>query len=224
MRIAPVGPRRAARGLGVTAAAVLGLALVAAPSVAQPVAQPVAQSVAQGASESGVGDIAAISRPAQPAATPHTVLTCSAKTVKPITFDPPLTQRAQSVTTRGAISLLNCTSPDNSHPRPRSGQLTFEGSGLATCTGVKNATGSGTITWKDAQGTKLGTSTVRPNLNAIDSYNPGNALLFGEITAGMLKGTRTSGRAIPTTDISKCSTTGLTGVEGAGTMDFITVG
>ncbi len=40
----------------------------------------------------------------------------------------------------------------------------------------------------------------------------------------MLKGTRTSGRAIPTTDISKCSTTGLTGVEGAGTMDFITVG
>lgn len=211
MKIATVSPRCAARGLGVTTAAVLGLALAAAPSVAQ------------GASEGGAGDIAAVSRPAQPAAAPHTVLTCSAKTAKPITFDPPLTQRARSVTTRGTISLLNCTSPDNSHPRPRSGQLVFEGSGLATCTGVKKATGSGTITWKDAKGVKLGTSTLRPNLDAIDSYNPGDALLFGEITDGMLKGARTSGRAIPTTDISTCSTTGLTSVEGTGTMDVIMV-
>ncbi|WP_433498343.1 hypothetical protein ACQP1K_26205 [Sphaerimonospora sp. CA-214678] len=203
-----VGPRHAARGLGVTAAAVLGLTLAAAPSVAQ------------GAAEGDAGAVTAITRPA---ASPHTVLTCSAKTAKPITFDPPLTQRAQQATFRGTISLINCTSPDNSHPRPRSGQLTFEGGGLATCTGVEKATGSGTITWKDANGVKLGTSTLRPNLNAIDSYNPGNAVLFGEITGGMLKGTRTSGRAIPTSDISKCATTGLTGVEGAGTMDFITV-
>lgn len=119
------------------------------------------------------------------------------------------------------ITLTNCTSPDNSHLRLRSGQLTLQGSGLATCTSVQNATGSGKITWKDEQGAAVGASSLRPNLNAIDNFNPTDVMLFGEITDGKMKGARTTGRAIPTTDISKCFTTGLKSVEGAGTVNFI---
>ncbi|WP_055504507.1 hypothetical protein [Nonomuraea pusilla] len=198
------------RALGLGAAAVLSLAVAAAPSAAQ------------GASADAVRAAGPATHPAQPARAPHPVLTCKAGTAAPITFTPQLGQQAASVTVSGALSLTGCTSPDNSRPRLRSGKLTFTGSALASCTGIKSATGSGKIVWKDAQGVVLGTSTVVPNLAGIDSYNPGDVLLFGEITDGVMKGVRTAGNATPTTDISQCSAKGLSGIEGSGTVSFIT--
>ncbi|MER7500623.1 hypothetical protein AB0L05_12630 [Nonomuraea pusilla] len=203
------------RALGLGAAAVLSLAVAAAPSAAQPASADAVRAARPAAHPA---------QPAQPARVPHPVLTCKAGTATPITFTPQLGQQAATVTVSGALSLTGCTSPDNSRPRLRSGKLTFTGSALASCTGIKNATGTGKIVWRDAEGVVLGSSTVVPNLAGIDSYNPGDVLLFGEITEGVMKGVRTAGNATPTTDISQCSAKGLGGIEGSGTVSFITAG
>ncbi|WP_067186167.1 hypothetical protein [Microtetraspora niveoalba] len=201
-------------GLAVAGAAVLGLALVAAPAVAV------------GASGNGARAAAPNASPSPGGPSVRTVLTCAAATAdaKPITFTPPVGQQTATVKATGTLKLTGCTSPDNSFPNLRSAKVTIQGSGQVSCTGVEKVTGTGTITWSDAQGKEVGTSTIVPNVDQVNSYNPGDMLLFGEITSGKLKGTRTMGKATPTSDISQCSTKGIGSVTGSGTVSFIAVG
>ncbi|MBP2704522.1 hypothetical protein JOL79_11925 [Microbispora sp. RL4-1S] len=210
MNVPPARPH-VSRGLGAAAVAVLGVALVVAPSTA----------------EGAPGRASAAGRPvADPSpgqAGGHTVLTCAAATAPSITFDPPVAQASHTVTAKGALTLTGCTSPDGSFPKLSTGKVTLQGSGPVSCTGVQNVTGTGTITWKDAQGQTLGTSTIRPNLDAIPSFNPGDMLLVGEVTEGKMKGKRIAGKATPTSDISQCSSKGLGGVQGSGGVAFIAV-
>ncbi|GIH61498.1 hypothetical protein [Microbispora siamensis] len=200
-------------GVGAAAAAVAGLALVVAPTVAQ------GASGGTGTSTRPVADPS----PKQPGG--HTVLTCAMSTssAQPITADPAVGKEARTVTAKGTLTLTNCASPDSSFPNIRSGTATLQGSGQASCTGIQNVTGTGTVTWKDAQGQTLGTSTIRPNMDGIASYNPGDMMLVGEVTEGKLKGKRIAGKAAPTSDIGQCSTKGVSSVQASGTVAFIAV-
>ncbi|TQS26124.1 hypothetical protein [Microbispora sp. KK1-11] len=199
-------------GVAAAAAAVAGLALVVAPTVAQ------------GASSGGGQSTRPVADPSPKQPGGHTVLTCAVSTNgQPITADPAVGKDARTVSANGALTLTNCASPDGSFPNIRSGTATFKGTGQASCTGVQNVAGTGTITWKDAQGQTLGTSTVRPNLDGINAYNPGDMMLVGEVTEGKLKGKRIAGKAAPTSDISQCSSKGVSSVQGSGTVAFIAV-
>ncbi|MFF4778743.1 hypothetical protein [Microtetraspora fusca] len=201
-------------GLAAAAAAVLGLALVAAPSLAEGMSGGAAKPAAPVAAPS----------PSQPGG--HTVLTCTMATAgaQPITFDPPVSQEVRTVNVRGTLTLTNCASPDSSFPNLHSGTVTMQGSGQLSCGGgAQNVTGTGSITWSDAQGKSLGTSTIRPNLNAINSYNAGDMLLIGEVTDGKMKGKRIAGNAVPTSDISQCSGKGVSSLQGNGSVAFIAV-
>ncbi|MGI5160815.1 hypothetical protein [Microbispora sp. CA-102843] len=199
-------------GVGTAAAAVAGLALVVAPTVAQG---------ASGGTSANARPVADPS-PKQPGG--HTVLTCAVSTDgQPITADPAVGKETRTVTAKGSVTFTNCTSPDGSFPNIRSGTATLKGTGQASCTGIQNVTGTGTITWKDGQGQTLGTSTVRPNLDGINSYNPGDMMLVGEVTEGKLKGKRIAGKAAPTSDISQCSSKGVSSAQGSGSAAFIAV-
>ncbi|MFF3666012.1 hypothetical protein [Microtetraspora malaysiensis] len=201
-------------GLAAAAAAVLGMALVAAPSVAEGMSSGAAKPATPVAAPS----------PSQPGG--HTVLTCTISTNsgQPITFNPPVSQEARTVTVKGPLTLTNCASPDNSFPNLRSGKITIQGSGQLSCVGgAQNVTGTGTITWSDAKGQALGTSTIRPNLNAMNSYNAGDMLLIGEVTEGKMKGKRIAGNATPTSDISQCSSKGVSSLQAGGTVAFVAV-
>lgn len=200
-------------GLGAAGAAMLGLALAVAPSVAE------------GASGGTGANTRPVADPSPSQAGGHTVLTCAVSTGsgQSITADPAVGKEARTVTARGVLTLTNCASPDGSFPNIRSGTATLQGSAQASCTGVQNVTGTGTIAWKDAQGQALGTSTVRPNLDAVNAYNPGDMMLVGEVTDGKMKGKRIAGKASPTSDVSQCSTKGVSSVQGTGTVAFIAV-
>ncbi|WP_432930440.1 hypothetical protein ACQPZZ_08320 [Microbispora sp. CA-135349] len=201
-----------AAGLGAAAAGVLGLALTIVPSVAE------------GASGGSGASTRPVAEPSPKQAGGHTVLTCAVGTDgQPITADPAVGKDTRTVTAKGALTLTGCASPDGSFPNIRSGTATLQGSAQASCTGVQNVTGTGTITWKDAQGQTLGTSTVRPDLDAINAYNPGDMMLVGEVTEGRMKGKRIAGKAAPTSDVSQCSSKGVSSVQGSGTVAFIAV-
>ncbi|WP_405395471.1 hypothetical protein [Microbispora hainanensis] len=197
-------------GVG-AAAGVVGLALTVLPSVAQ------------GTSGGGSQNTRPVADPSPKQPGGHTVLTCAVSTSGPITADPAVGKEARAVTAKGAVALTGCASPDGSFPNIRSGTATFKGTGQASCTGVQNVAGTGTLTWKDAQGKTLGTSTVHPNLDGIASYNPGDMMLVGEVTEGKLKGKRIAGKAAPTSDISQCSSKGVSSAQGSGTVAFIAV-
>ncbi|WP_182906173.1 hypothetical protein [Microbispora sp. H13382] len=199
-------------GLGAAGAAVLGLALTVVPSVAE-------GASGGGARTRPVADPS----PKQPGG--HTVLTCAVSTGggQPITSDPAVGKEARTVTAKGVLTLTGCASPDGSFPNIRSGTATLQGSAQASCTGVQNVTGTGIISWKDGQGQSLGSSTIRPNLDAINAYNPGDMMLVGEVTDGKMKGRRIAGKAAPTSDVSQCSSKGVSSVQGSGTVAFITV-
>ncbi len=199
-------------GLGAAGVAVLGLALSVVPSVAQ------------GASGGERTRPVVNPSPKQPGG--HTVLTCAMSTgsAEPITAEPAVGKEARTVSARGVLTLTGCASPDGSFPNIRSGKVTLQGSAQASCTGVQNVTGTGTVTWKDAQGQTLGTSTIRPNMDGIPSYNPGDMMLVGEVVEGKLKGKRIAGKAVPTSDIGQCSAKGVSSVQGTGSVAFIAVG
>jgi hypothetical protein len=198
-------------GLGAAGLAVLGLALSVVPSVAQ------------GASGGERTRPVVNPSPKQPGG--HTVLTCAMSTgsAEPITAEPAVGKEARTVSARGVLTLTGCASPDGSFPNIRSGKVTLQGSAQASCTGVQNVTGTGTVTWKDAQGQTLGTSTIRPNMDGIPSYNPGDMMLVGEVVEGKLKGKRIAGKAVPTSDIGQCSAKGMSSVQGTGSVAFIAV-
>ncbi|MEU7877091.1 hypothetical protein [Microbispora bryophytorum] len=202
-----------AGGLAAAAAGVVALALTVVPSVAE------------GASGGAGARTRPVADPSPKQQGGHTVLTCAMSTsgAQPITADPAVGKEARAVTAKGVLTLTGCASPDKSFPNIRSGTVTLQGSAQASCTGLQNVTGTGTVTWKDAQGQKLGTSTIRPNMDGIASYNPGDMMLVGEVTQGKLKGKRIAGKAAPTSDIGQCSTKGVSSVQGSGTVAFIAV-
>jgi hypothetical protein len=152
----------------------------------------------------------------------RTALSCHVATAAghPITFSPALTTRARRTRVTGTFHLTGCTSPDRSQPRLHTGDLTINATSRASCGGGSAVSGSGTLTWHDRAGRRLGGSTLRPASTSVSGYNPGDALLSGTVTRGILDAARVSGSATPTSDITACVTTGLRTLTGAGTVRF----
>ncbi|WKU42774.1 hypothetical protein Q3V23_01065 [Streptomyces sp. VNUA116] len=150
-------------------------------------------------------------------------LTCAVSTLPdhPVTFAPPLSQIPRTVTVSGAMAFTDCAAHDSSVARVRSGLFTFRGSAQAVCTGAQAVAGRGRVTWYDAGGRTVGSSTLQPSLHHITSYNPGDALLGGTVARGTLAGARVSGSATPTSDVSGCVLGGLRTLHGRGTVAFL---
>ncbi|RLU87480.1 hypothetical protein CTZ27_22900 [Streptomyces griseocarneus] len=151
-----------------------------------------------------------------------TALTCGARTDpgQPITLTPPLSMRRRAVTASGTFHLTDCSSPDRTQSRLRSGRFSFHGTGQADCTGIYGVRGSATITWYDRSGRRAGTSTLRPDNRPVNTYNPADALLTGTVVRGVLAGARVTGSAVPTSDVTQCATTGLRALNGWGKVTF----
>ncbi|MCK2220340.1 hypothetical protein MF672_042045 [Actinomadura sp. ATCC 31491] len=157
------------------------------------------------------------------AAVPQDTLTCRVGTSpgRPVTFTPAVGFLPRPVTAKAALVLTGCAGT-GAAAGLRSGRMTVHGTGRAFCTGVQDVHGKGRITWYDAAGRPAGVSALRPAVNQVQSYNPGDMLLGGTIAKGPLAGARVSGTATPTTDVSGCVARGLTAVEGTGTITFTT--
>ncbi|MGI5170351.1 hypothetical protein ACQEU3_38965 [Spirillospora sp. CA-253888] len=149
-------------------------------------------------------------------------LVCDAATPpgRPVTFAPPVGLLPRRTAVTGTARLGNCSSPDGTHRRVHHGVLTGHATAVASCTKARDITGQGEITWYDAAGDRLGTTTVRPARRQILSYNPGDALLVGTAVSGPLAGKRIRGSATPTSDVSRCAVTGLHAVHGKGKASF----
>ncbi|MGW0484087.1 hypothetical protein [Nonomuraea sp. NPDC003214] len=169
---------------------------------------------------------------ATPQVAAHTgqkLVTCTVSTTpgRPITLDPPVSMTVRRITARATLALTHCTSPNGAHARLRSGWLTAHGTGLGSCTNVDDISATGRITWYDADKRPAGTSVIKPDHSAIEaarsvkSYNPGDMLLGGKVTKGRLAGASVAGSAIPTSDITTCTTTGIAAVTGTGKISFI---
>ncbi|MCC3766356.1 hypothetical protein [Streptomyces sp. UNOC14_S4] len=167
--------------------------------------------------------IAATTAGSAPVRAVGVALTCGARTDpgQPVTLTPPLSMRQRTVTASGTFHLTDCFSPDRTQTRLRSGRLSFHGTGQANCTSTSGVRGSATITWYDGAGRKVGTSTLRPGTRQVNSYNPADALLSGTVVHGALAGARVTGSAVPTSDVTQCSTTGLRAVNGWGKVTFV---
>ncbi|MFH8574094.1 hypothetical protein [Streptomyces sp. NPDC017993] len=153
---------------------------------------------------------------------PPTILSCRAATPlgRPLTFTPALTLRQRTTRITATLRLTGCTTPNGPHPQLRSATLTLEGTARAGCSGASAPDGSAKITWYDAQGHRAGTSVVQPARRSVTSYNPGDALLGGTVTKGPLHGTRMTGTATPTSDVSGCAVRGLHSLHATGTLKF----
>ncbi|MFF5973999.1 hypothetical protein ACFY7C_20970 [Streptomyces sp. NPDC012769] len=161
---------------------------------------------------------------AAPANARSAALTCRVSTSadRPITFTPPLTLRQRSTRITATLRLTGCTDAHGKRvARLHSGTLTTQGTAQAGCTSARDIKGSATITWYDAAGRKTDTSTIQGARRAVSSYNPGDALLGGKVTAGALQGTTLSGTATPTSDVSSCTGRGLHSLRAAGKLKFL---
>ena len=175
---------------------------------------------------------AALTAPATASATPNTTaaaangsrlaLSCQAATRAghPISFSPALTLQQRPTRITATLRLTGCSASSGPARQLRSGTFTLQGTAQAGCAGASGVHGSGSITWYDAKGNRAGTSAIRPTRRSVTSYNPGNALLDGAVTSGPLNGTRITGSATPTNDVSGCIVGGLRTLSAAGTLKF----
>ncbi|WP_406503316.1 hypothetical protein [Streptomyces sp. NBC_00212] len=172
---------------------------------------------------------AALTAPATASATPNTTtvaanssrlaLSCKAatRTGHPIGFSPALTLQQHPTRITATLHLTGCS---GANQQLRSATFTIQGTAQAGCSGTSGVHGSGSITWYDADGHRTGTSTIHPTRRSTTGYNPGNALLEGTVTSGPLNGSRITGSATPTSDVSGCAVTGLRTLSAAGTLKF----
>ncbi|UBU08692.1 hypothetical protein [Nonomuraea gerenzanensis] len=160
--------------------------------------------------------------PASAATVQQTLLTCQVATTpdRPITFNPPVRLLPRTVTAQAGIVLTGCVSSASSAAHLRSGTMTVHSTGRASCAGVRDVHGKGTITWYGADGRQAGVSTVRPSVEKVAGYNPGDMLLGGRISKGTLAGARLTGTATPTSNVNSCATKGLGTVHGVGRITF----
>ncbi|TDE48013.1 hypothetical protein E1295_21825 [Nonomuraea mesophila] len=156
------------------------------------------------------------------AAPQETLLTCQVATTaeRPITFNPPVKFLPHAVTAQAGLALTGCTASSPSATGIRSGVMTVRSTGRASCAGVQDIHGKGTITWYGADGRRIGTSTLRPSVQKLTGYNPGDMLLSGRVSKGRLAGSKVTGTATPTSNVSTCATKGLTTIHGKGTITF----
>ncbi|MBG0824134.1 hypothetical protein HS048_25840 [Planomonospora sp. ID91781] len=201
-------PRRAVPGPITALTAVLAAALAAT----APFAPAATARTAQVSAAPALTDARISAAPAK--------LVCTAATEpgRPVTFTPAVGLLPAPVETKGTLRLSSCTSPDGSQSRLKSGRLAMKGSGRASCTGVSGLRSQGTITWYDSRGRAAGTSKIRSGSRELSGTNPADALLVGKVVSGPMKGRRVAGSATPTTDLTSCTVSGVSAVEGSGRL------
>ncbi|MBF6047916.1 hypothetical protein GO001_22230 [Streptomyces sp. NRRL B-1677] len=150
-------------------------------------------------------------------------LRCRLHTVPghPITFTPKLTLQPRTTKVSGSLKLTDCTSPDGKYAQLRTGSGEASGTGQASCGGASGINGSAAITWYDRSGRSLGTSTLKPTLRSVNSYNPADSFLAGEVTRGPLAHLHAAGSITPTSDVTACTSSGLRSLHGTGTLRFL---
>lgn len=139
------------------------------------------------------------------------------------TFSPGITGTSQSIEATSATgpqspTLTGCSAA--SRPAIVSGTVAWSKvTGTAGCT-TGNGSGTFTVTWKDASGGVVGTSTITGSAGF--TIDPKGAIAVsgsGTVTAGLFSG----GTALPVflgvaADLTKCLTTGVTSASSGGSF------
>ncbi|MBM7171110.1 hypothetical protein JQK87_22450 [Streptomyces sp. G44] len=161
--------------------------------------------------------------PSATVAAPQATLKCSLRTGpgQRITFSPAVTSTPRKISARGSANLDNCTSPNGRQPRIRSGLITVKGSAHASCSSVRSVKGEATVTWysgPNRTGRLLGRSTLRPAQHGTRGYTPADSFLDGTVTSGRMAHRSYSGTAVPTNDVRRCHSSGVSHLKGRGTL------
>lgn len=166
--------------------------------------------------------LASVPAPASAPALAPARLACAARTAPnhPITFTPPLRDAApQQTKGQGVILFENCTSPSGAITDIASGRMEVSGTAVASCRGVADLSGSGTVTWRDAQGQVTGTSKL--SAKHAGSATPADNLLQGDVVSGRLNGRHFEGTGTMTSDLRQCTApSGFTQLTGSGRISF----
>lgn len=149
-------------------------------------------------------------------------LTCAARTAPnhPITLTPPLRDAApQQTKGQGVILFENCTSPSGAITDIASGRMEVSGTAMASCRGVADLSGSGTVTWRNEQGQVVGTSKL--TAKHAGSATLADNLLQGDVVSGRLNGRHFNGTGTMTSDLRQCTApSGFTQLTGSGRISF----
>lgn len=199
----------------------LALAAVTAALAVPFLASTGSAQATQGAAASTAVSSAAVSAFVAPAPAPAR-LTCAARTAPnhPITLTPALRDAApQQTKGQGVILLENCTSPSGAITDIASGRAEVSGTALASCRSVADLKAGATITWRNAQGQVVGTSSL--SAQHAGSATLADNLLQGDVVSGRLNGRQFSGTGTLTSDLRQCTApSGFTQVTGSGRISF----
>ncbi|MFF4620506.1 hypothetical protein [Nonomuraea jabiensis] len=147
-----------------------------------------------------------------------TLMSCTAVIPQstPLTFEPPVTLRSRTTTAQGTVLLSECTSSDRALAKVRSGVSRITARADASCGAVRNLRARSTVTWYDAGRRKVGTSVVTMTQDSSARFSPGETLMGGTVTQGLLAGARVHGSATPTGRMTSCALQSVRSVYGAG--------
>ncbi|MEU6719343.1 hypothetical protein ABZ897_48445 [Nonomuraea sp. NPDC046802] len=135
---------------------------------------------------------------------------------RPLTFQPPVTLRPRAITARGTLVLSSCSSALRTLARVRGGVARVYGRATASCNGVRDLRVRTTVTWYDSRRQTVGTSTVALAADTVARFNPGDALMGGRVTSGLLAGARVYGSTTPTGPTVSCALHGVRSIHGTG--------
>ncbi|MFF8641271.1 hypothetical protein [Streptomyces sp. NPDC015345] len=161
--------------------------------------------------------------PSAAVAAPRATLKCSLRTGpgQRITFSPAVTSTPRKISARGSANLDNCTSPNGRQPRISSGRLTMKGSARASCSRARSIKGKATVTWYSGPhrtGRILGRSTLRPAPHGTRGYTAADSFLNGTVASGRMANRSFSGTAVPTNNVRRCYSRGVSYIEGRGSL------
>ncbi|MBD0422639.1 hypothetical protein H0H10_26345 [Streptomyces sp. TRM S81-3] len=146
------------------------------------------------------------------------LLDCAIRTApgRPVTMTPAVTADARTIGVRATMRLTDCRASTRAGRHVRTGTAHIDGRVRADCSSVTPLGGKATVTWRDASGHRVGTSTIRAVRRTLHTSNVSDGLLNGKVTSGLMSGAKVRGSITPTSRISRCTESGLRSLSGAG--------
>ncbi|MDT0448027.1 hypothetical protein [Streptomyces hesseae] len=130
---------------------------------------------------------------------------------------PPLGRRPLRTEVRGTLLLDHCVSPDGTAAGLRSAEVVLRMSGLASCNGVRDVTGSGRVTWYRTAyrgGPPWGTSELGVAAR-VDDWSAAGPLPTIQVRSGPLSGHTVTVGTVGTPRMMHCSTQGVGSLAGS---------
>ncbi|MFJ8754505.1 hypothetical protein ACIREO_35090 [Streptomyces sp. NPDC102441] len=149
------------------------------------------------------------------------LLDCAIRTAPgdPVVMTPAVTTVSRKIHVRATMHLTDCRSSTSVGRLMRTGTVHIDAHVRANCSSVTPLDGQAAITWRDASGHRVGTSTVQARRRDVNS-SISDGLLAGQVTRGLMSGAKVSGSITPTSSMSQCTDSGLRALAGSGRVNL----